>query len=304
MKELIECSSLVTARADQFLTHACPSASRQQLIARLTTLFVNETPVKSSSVVRPRDRIVAAFTNEEEERPLASALPLHILYEDDCVMVIDKPSGVAVHPAKGMPLHETTITQGLCARELQLCAWQAESDYRAGVVHRIDKDTSGVLLLGKTKSAVCDLQAQFQERMVKKQYIAVVYGQMQTKRGEVRGSIGRDSRVRTRFAITPNGKTAHTIYDTMATFDDYSIVRLTPVTGRTHQLRVHLRSLGHPVVGDTRYALNKSRCHPTVRLMLHAHSISFTHPQKHEQLTVSAELPNIFARAQSGMLFI
>lgn len=303
-EEVIECSSLVTMRADQFLTRLRSDYSRHQLVARLTSLVVNNAPVKRSFTVRPRSRIVATLSSNETPRALTVPLSLNVLYEDDTILVINKPTGVAVHPGVGMPADEQTITQALCAREPQLCVWQEESEHRAGLVHRIDKETSGVLLLAKTKAVAAQLQAQFKARTVKKQYVAAVYGHMNSEHGEIQTGIARDSQQRTRFTIAQDGKNAHTIYETMAVFDTYSTLRLFPITGRTHQLRVHLRSLGHPIVGDQRYALNKSRLHSAIRLMLHAQQISFDHSQRNERLTISAPLPDIFERAQKGELII
>lgn len=302
-EEIIECSSLVTMRADLFLTHLRSDYSRHQLVSRLTSLFVDGAAVKRSFMVRPQSRIVATLARAGMPRALAIPHSLEVLYEDEALLVIDKPIGIAVHPGEGMAANEATIAQAMCARDPRLCEWQEESGYRAGIVHRLDKDTSGVLVLAKTKSIATELQAQFKARAVKKQYVAAVYGRMSIENGEVQLGIARDPRQRTRFTIAEDGKNAHTIYRTMAVFDTYSMVQLFPVTGRTHQLRVHLRALGHPVVGDKRYALNKSR-HSALRLMLHAQQISFQHPQQQTQMTISAPLPRIFEQAQQGTLTV
>lgn len=302
-ERVIDCSSLVTMRADAFLSHLHPQHSRRKVVERLISLLVDATPVKYSVVVHPRQRVTARFRPIDLPRPLAAELDLPTLYEDEGMLVIDKPCGATVHPAVGMANDVVTVTQGLCARYPELTEWQAESGYRAGVVHRLDRWTSGVLLLAKTPEMAESLRAQFKERTVKKQYIAAAHGQMTDEQGEVRGEIGRDPRRRNRFAIVQDGKDAHTIYKIIAVFENYTMVRLWPVTGRTHQLRVHLRSLGHPVVGDEHYALSSAPPLPSAdRLLLHAEQITFTHPASGERLTFSAPLPPLFEQALQGGL--
>ena len=302
-QEIIDLSGIVTMRVDALLSFVRPQISRHRLVSNMVTLLVNDRPAKYSRVLRPHDRVYAVIADRDAPRSLACHLPLDILYEDDALLVIDKPSGIAVHPASGMADDEPTISQGVCFRYPHLLPWQRETHYRAGIVHRLDKETSGALVIAKDERTAAALQAQFRDRSVHKRYVAAVYDHLSPEDGEVSTSIARDPRWRTRFAVATNGKNAHTIYKTLRIFDAYTMVKLFPITGRTHQLRVHLRSIGHPIVDDRLYAPKRARRSPH-RLMLHAQRIAFTHPHTGARCVFAAPLPPIFHHALQGRLSI
>ena len=227
---------------------------------------------------------------------------ISILYEDETLLVINKPPGIVVNNAQsvegitvqdwahahlGLPEAASTVTPG--------------DDFlsRAGIVHRIDKETSGCLVIAKTPEAFVSLQAQFKERTVKKTYLAVAHGIFSPEIGEIRAPVGRLPWNRERFGILPGGKDAVTRYRVLRSGTSHdtriSLVELYPETGRTHQIRVHLKYINHPIVGDWQYAGRKTARNDRVwapRVMLHAASITLTHPITGASLAIEAEVPD------------
>lgn len=219
-----------------------------------------------------------------------------ILYEDDELLVIDKPSGIVVNRAN--TVSEKTIED-----------WVRETYHttmdRAGTVHRIDKETSGILLIAKTPEAFGELQRQFKAREVKKTYLALVHGKLVPDKGEIRAPVGRLPWNPQRFGIVPGGKDAVTKYKVLQDIVlrsktmSYSLVELSPETGRTHQIRVHLKYINHPIVGDYLYAGRKTSRDDRVwapRVMLHAWKISFTHPATGKTLAIETPVPDDMER--------
>ncbi len=230
-----------------------------------------------------------------------------ILFEDDQLLVINKPPGIVVNRAesvKGETVQDwALLRQGFGGQ----ADTQEDRDgfyARAGIVHRIDKETSGILLIAKTPQAFAELQRQFKERLVKKTYLAIVHGKLVPETGEIRAPVGRLPWNRERFGIVPGGKEAVTKYHVGANFSSrgarselryYSLVELYPETGRTHQIRVHLKYINHPIVGDYLYAGRKTaRLDRTwaPRVMLHAWKIEFLHPTTGEHLAIEAPIPD------------
>jgi 23S rRNA pseudouridine1911/1915/1917 synthase len=222
------------------------------------------------------------------------AIPLEVLYEDDAVLVINKPAGLVVHPAPG---HRSgTLVNALLHRWGTVPA--GVDPARLGIVHRLDKDTSGVLVVARTVAALAELGRQFRRREVHKQYLALVWGRMARSRGIIRAPIARDRVHRKRMAVHAAGREAVTRYDVLERLAGATLVRAYPETGRTHQIRVHLAAAGHPIVGDTQYA--RVRPHPPVsirRHALHAEAICFRHPVRGETVRVSAVPPEDFQHA-------
>lgn len=224
-----------------------------------------------------------------------------IIYQDDQLLVIDKPAGMVVNRAESVK--ETTV-QDWADNKLKINPPSASGgggekfkidDFygRAGIVHRLDKETSGLLIIAKTPAAFTDLQGQFKKRTIEKKYLALVHGKVVPKSGTIKLPVKRSSRNRQKFAVEPEGRPSQTDYLVTAYFDDYSLVGIKPKTGRTHQIRVHFQFIGHPVVGDKKY-LGKRQCQRTAswcpRLFLHAFSLKFKQPKTGKLLEIEIPL--------------
>jgi 23S rRNA pseudouridine1911/1915/1917 synthase len=224
-------------------------------------------------------------------------LPLTILHDDDDVVVIDKPAGLVVHPAAGHA--DGTLVNALLFHVRDLSGIGGE--VRPGIVHRLDKDTSGVMIIAKNDDTHRKLTADWNTERVQKEYLALVYGTPSSDRGTIDAPIGRDPRDRKRMAIVPNGRRAITDYEIVERLRATSLIRCRLRTGRTHQIRVHMKHLGHPIVGDPLYSGPQWKGIPEKKLqrllasltrqMLHAERITFVHPRSGEQITVTAALP-------------
>ncbi|MCC6905522.1 MAG: RluA family pseudouridine synthase [Anaerolineae bacterium] len=275
-------------RLDQFLTDSLPGVSRSQVqkLIREGAVQINGLTLKASYRLEPGDRIAVALPDEAPVEVLAETIPLDVIYEDGDLAVINKPAGMVVHPAEGN-LSGTLVNAAL-ARWPQIAAVGEEG--RAGIVHRLDKDTSGVILLAKTPEALEALQAQFRERTVSKMYIALVEGVPSSSTGIIDAAIGRDPKQRKKMHITRDGRESQTRYTLIEDFDTNALLEIEPYTGRTHQIRIHLAWLGHPVVGDTVYGFRKQRIRMK-RLFLHAARLEVTSPSTGERLRFEAPLP-------------
>ena len=218
-----------------------------------------------------------------------------IIFEDESILVLDKPSGWITNDAS------TTTTQPVIQtwlRENLKYLLVGDRDRRDGIVHRLDKETSGLLVVAKTITAFENLQSQFKERKVAKTYIALAHGEVIPKEGNIEASVGRLPWRRQRFGVLPGGREAVTNYKVLKTLskdnEKFSLVELYPKTGRTHQIRIHLKFIGHPIVGDNFYAGRKTSRDDRLwcpRLFLHAAKISFFHPETGKELTFESELP-------------
>jgi len=217
-------------------------------------------------------------------RPAVS-IDIQVLYEDDAILAVSKPAGLSVHPGAG---HEKdTLVDLLRHRPSR----SADGGGRAGLVHRLDKETSGVLLLAKQPQAMEHLMYQFAERKVEKEYRAVIRGMLPPRPIRIVGAIGRSPEHRKKFGIQPGGRDAVTILESLASTPSYSLVRVTPKTGRTHQIRVHVKHAGFPIVGDPVYGL---RVPGVGRMLLHAYRIVFTHPVSGKRVQIVDPLPRDF----------
>jgi 23S rRNA pseudouridine1911/1915/1917 synthase len=236
-------------------------------------------------------------------------MEIPIVYEDECLLVVDKPSGIVINRAESVK--EETIQDwaekkyqisnipGLAARAGKYQKEENSDFYkRAGIVHRLDKETSGLLLIAKNPRAFSHLQAQFKERLVEKKYQALVHGIVVPEKGEIKASVGRLAWNRERFGVIAGGREAVTSYIVLSTFKtkfgNFSLLEVTPHTGRTHQIRIHLKYLGFPVVSDSFYAGRKTARGDKLfcpRLFLHAISLKFRHPETGEYLIVESKLP-------------
>jgi 23S rRNA pseudouridine1911/1915/1917 synthase len=263
-------------RIDKYLAGLDGLCTRSQLKTALKEILHNGKPVKPSKQVQPGDQIEIRLCEAEAPLYEAEKIDLDILYEDSRVIAVNKPRGMVVHPGSGV--RSGTLVQGLLYHAREIADSFPEEKIRPGIVHRLDKDTSGVLVAAKDPQALEFLSNQFRSRAVKKIYLAIVKGRLPESQGSVKGFIRRDTRHRKRFiAAASGGKAAETRYRVLAECGAYSLVRLAPKTGRTHQLRVHMKSLGCPILGDPIYGRRDERF-PQAGLMLHAWRLSLSLP--------------------------
>ena len=278
-------SPIPDIRLDKYLTRVFPQLSRayvQRLIEQGCVL-VNGERAKASRKLDRTDRIVVELP-PLPARPLAESIPLAIVHEDEDILVIDKPAGLTVHPAPGHP--SSTLVNAVLAH----CPGLAMSNdlERPGIVHRLDKDTSGLIVIAKNDLARGYVAAQFKNRTVTKGYLVVVKGRLFPEQGMIEAPIGRDPRSRRRMAIAEAGKEAITKYRVREHLDTYTFLEITPVTGRTHQIRVHLSAIGYPVVGDPIYGV---RLAGLSRQFIHAYRLGFRLPSTGQYREFVSPLP-------------
>jgi 23S rRNA pseudouridine1911/1915/1917 synthase len=284
-------------RLDRYVAEDLKLLTRSQLKTKLLGAKLNGKPAKPSRLVKPGDFLELAWADPEPLTLLPEDIPLDILYEDDRVVVLNKAQGMVVHPGAGN--HSGTLANALLYRRLRVLppgdgASLPGASCRPGIVHRLDKDTSGVIIASYDNAALAFLANQFKERTVKKTYAAIVRGTPSEARGVMETRIARDSRNRKRFAVSANrGKPALTRYRVVRSWGAYSLLALRPRTGRTHQLRVQLRHLGRPILGDSVYGIPDKRF-PGAALMLHALTLSITLPGRDAPSLFKAPLPARF----------
>lgn len=251
---------------------------------------VNGSTVKGSYKVKAGDKIEVNVPEPAELNIKAENIPLDIVYEDDCMLVINKPQGMVVHPAAGN--YEGTLVNALmyhCKDSLS----GINGVLRPGIVHRIDKDTSGLILAAKTDEAHLSLSEQIKSKTARRHYICIVSGILQTKKGLIDAPIGRHPTSRLKMAVTPNNsKNAVTHFEVMEYLNNATYVSCDLETGRTHQIRVHMQYIGHPILGDPLYAGGNP--YNLKGQALHAESITFIHPLSGEQMTFHSAPPEYF----------
>ena len=267
------------------------SRSRLQAWLKAANILVDGAPAAPRRKVWGGERIELCVPEPSgASAPHAQALPLAIVYEDDALIVIDKPAGLVVHPGAGNP--DRTLMNALLAHAPRLAGVP-----RAGIVHRLDKDTSGLMVVAKTLAAQTHLVRQLQARTVRRVYLALAHGKVAAG-GTVDAPIGRDARSRTRMSVNPRGKPARTNYEVLERFAAATLLRCRLETGRTHQIRVHLQSIGHPLVGDPVYRRGARALpfagKPFGRQALHAAELAFDHPSSGRRRAFRCELPGDF----------
>jgi len=295
-REFLVAAEEAGARLDRYLAARLPELSRtriQELIEEGLVRVAGVVP-KRSHRVEAGETIEIELVARQPLEALPEALPLEIIYEDEDVLAVNKPAGMVVHPAAGTP--RGTLVNALVARFGELS--RVGGALRPGIVHRLDKGTSGVLLVARNDRAHAALARQFRERRVEKTYLALVHREIKTDAGRITLPVARDLRRRTRMTARPAariaGRAAETAWRVLARLDGFTLVELGLRTGRTHQIRVHLAALGHPVVGDTTYGAPRSplvagrRFPPLGRLFLHAARIRFSQPRTGEPVEVRA----------------
>jgi len=281
-------------RLDQFLAKRLPEYSRSRLQQLIRTGFVrlNEQTTRPRQIVRSGDKINLIEPPLEKIETLPEPIPLNLLFEDDDLIVINKPAGLTVHPGAGQREH--TLVNALLSYCRTLSGIGGKE--RPGIVHRLDKETSGCLVVAKNDIAHRELSKQFAARTVEKIYLALVAGKLRKAAGIIDEKIGRHPVRRQRMQVTSlRGRTATTEYRAIRSSDQATLVECRLHSGRTHQIRVHLHHLGHPVLGDKIYAQRFAKNFP--RQMLHAWRLGFRHPRTGEWKTFEAPLPLDFATA-------
>lgn len=283
---LIAPADQIPMRVDLFVAQNAPQFKRSVSRDKRTRFLINKIEVKKSKNVVPHDHVEAFWWVAEETEPTGQIVPLNIIWQDDSVLVLNKQQGVVVHPGNGNP--RGTLLNGLIYRYGPSFFGTGESQ-RNGIVHRLDKETSGVMVVAKDLRSQQNLAHQFKARKTEKHYIALVKGTPLLSKGVVDAPIARDKVHRRRFTVSAEGRASFSEYQVLRRFNGFSLLRLNLVTGRTHQLRVHLKHIGLPIIGDALYCRDSKN-----PLMLHALSLSFTHPVSGERLTFKAPLPSRF----------
>ncbi len=299
-------------RIDKYLMNFVENATRNkiQMAAKSGNIFVNDIAVRSNYKVKPNDKIRVMFEHPPHENLLvAENIPIDIVFEDETLIVLNKPSGIVVHPGHGN--YSGTLINGRLYHFENL---PNNSSNRPGLVHRIDKDTSGLLVVAKTEHAMSHLSAQFKAKSSERSYIALVWGNIESDNGIIEGNIGRHPKNRLQNTVltgdnSSKGKHAVTHFKVLERFGYLTLVSCTLETGRTHQIRVHMKHIGHTLFNDERYGGNKilkgttftkykqfvENCFKILqRQALHAKTLGFDHPVTNKRLTFSSDLPNDF----------
>ncbi|MFW6368176.1 MAG: RluA family pseudouridine synthase [Spirochaetota bacterium] len=276
-------------RLDAYISHGLTDLSRSEVTSRIEAVHVNDVPARLSRRLVEGDRVRCVLKATQSSTIEAEPIALDIVHETDTYLVVNKPAGMVVHPANGH--WSGTLVQALMYRYPGI-EQRFESRERPGIVHRLDRDTSGIILVAKYPRVCEALSRQFAARRTRKRYLALVKGAPPHSEGRVEGCIRRDPHHRKRFAWSENeGKRARTEYRVLARFDSASLIALAPYTGRTHQLRVHMQHLGCPIIGDTVYA--RGRDEPE-GMMLHAASLAIFIPDEQETREFVTRFPERF----------
>ncbi len=272
-------------RLDKYVAEQCQiSRSYAQKLIEAGLVAVNGRAAKASQKLNSGDRIAVSVPPASPISLAPEDIPLKVVYEDKDLIVVDKPAGLLVHPAAGQ--HTGTLVNAILARCPDL--GEINGSVRPGIVHRLDKDTSGLMMVAKNEAAQRSLSRQIKQRSIKKGYLALVIGYLTPEHGAIDAPIGRHPKDRKRMAVVSGGREARTDYKVVKYFDDYTLVKAMPETGRTHQIRVHFAAIGHPIFGDHIYG-KKS---PLLgRQFLHAHRLGFKLPSSGEFVEFSSELP-------------
>lgn len=283
---------LVNLRLDKALSILLEDVSRSKIqnYLDLGIILVNGKNEKSSYKLKEEDIINIGDFPSESMEITGENIPLDIIYEDDDLMVINKPKGLVVHPGAGNKEH--TLANALKFHSENLSDLNGE--FRPGIVHRIDKDTAGLLVVAKTNQAHAFLSEQLVDHTLGRNYYALVLGNIVENEGTIIAPIGRDKNYRQKMAVdTKNGKDAETSFNVIERFKDATLVECKLKTGRTHQIRVHMNYIGHPVIGDPVYGKGNRSLYDDGQLLF-AHEIHFIHPRTKKEMTFSAPLPEYF----------
>ena len=286
-------------RLDAFLASQIEGWSRARLqkLIENEDVLVNGKPSKPSYKLREGDDIEVELTTTSTVGFAPENIPIDVVYEDDTLVVVNKPAGLVIHPAAGTP--SGTLANALAYHFQQLP--DSGTGVRPGIVHRLDRDTSGLLVVAKTEAALENLSDQFRDRTVFKSYVALVHGRVLSDSGKIDQPLARDAANRTRMAVVRGGRNALTLYRVRRSFERFTLLDVDLKTGRTHQIRVHLAWIKHPVVGDETYGGGRdnsiqdpqlrARIRALKRHFLHAEKLAFTHPATKELVKFESPLP-------------
>ena len=282
-------------RIDRYLRDVLADLSRSyiQKIIESGNVTANDRAVKASYRVNVKDTVRVITPDSVIPDIIAEDIPLDILYEDEDVLVVNKPKGMVVHPAPGH--YEHTLVNAVmyhCKDKLS----GINGVMRPGIVHRIDKDTTGSVIICKNDNAHESIAKQLQEHTIRREYVAIVAGTIDDDSGVIDRPLGRSSSDRKKMAVTPGGKRAVTEYEVIDRYDGFTLVKCILKTGRTHQIRVHMASIGHPVAGDGVYGNGRKTPVDTQGQALHARILGFVHPRTGEYIETEAPLPEYFKK--------
>ncbi len=280
-------------RIDKFLSSKFEGKSRSfiQGLIENESVLVNNKNTKSNYKLKENDEIKINMPEPTELEVEAENIPIEIIYEDKDVIVVNKPKGMVVHPAPGN--YTGTLVNALLYHCTDLSS--INGVIRPGIVHRIDKDTTGILVVAKNDEAHNKLSEQLKEHAMKREYYALVEGRIKQDNGTVDKPLARSKRDRLKIAITPEGKRAVTHYEVLERFKNSSLIKCVLETGRTHQIRVHMASIGYPLVGDPTYGFKKGKFKNEGQ-MLHAKTLGFIHPSSGEYVEFTSELPDNYKK--------
>ncbi len=279
-------------RLDKAIAELDPDISRMtvQKLIEDDKILVNGKKEKASYKVKINDKIIIEFEKPKESKLKAEEIPLNVIYEDNDIIIINKEKGMVVHPGNGNP--DGTLANAIMARCKDSLSGIG-GEIRPGIVHRIDKDTSGIIIVAKNDKAHLNISEQIKEHKTTKTYLALVRGRVKENEATIDMPIGRSKKDRKKMAVDKDGKKAVTHFKVLKRYSDCTLLEVVIETGRTHQIRVHLSEIGYPIIGDYTYSNGKNRFDVEGQ-MLHAYKIKFKHPTTNKEVEYTAELPKYF----------
>ena len=282
-------------RLDKIISENCSEISRSliQKLIKEGLILVNKNPSKPGYKTKPQDVILITLPEPEELKVKAEKIKLDVVFEDRDLIVINKPQGMITHPASGV--YKGTLVNALlyhCRDSLS----GINGVLRPGIVHRLDKDTSGLIIVCKNDKSHNEIASQIKERKLKRSYLAIVHGMVQYNKGTINKPIGRHKIQRKKMAVVQNGRQAITHFKVLKRFDKHTLLECNLETGRTHQIRVHMASIGYPVVGDRLYSKfdNQRSTINNPSMMLHSYKLVFIHPKTKKEIKLEIKMPERF----------